>query len=619
MSSSTTPSDSSPGEDRSPAGAWVERIKHDLVYRRSGQALLAMTAGVLTGLACVAFYYMIIGWEYLMTGYTDYAVQDGANHGWLGIGPWFVIFTPVISALIYGPIVQKWAPTTRGLGIPEVMLAVRRNGGKLPRNVWFIKVFAAALTIGGGGSVGKEGPVVQTGAAVSSLVGSRLNMPAQRVMILVTCGAAAGVSATFNAPLAAAVFALEVILVKFSAEVFGMAVISSVSSAVVSRALLGDRFIISLPGTYTMGSQLDLWAVPIVGLVAGLGGVLLSKTLYLMTDIFDKIDNGPEWRRPVVGGFLLGAGLWMFPELYGTSTDLQAQALTGEFTAGTLLMYAGLKILFASYTVAMGGAGGVFAPSLFVGATIGTAIGIFIDPLTSSSPAVFGVIGMGAAFAGAARAPMAAVLIIIEMTGQYSLVLPLMLAIVIATGASRFLTRKTIYTEKLIRRGDDLDDPVNATLMGRNEARALMGPVPGIIKSTQSVPEASHVMRSSESTLLPVVDEDDKFIGCVSSLELATANLSEDTPPTVADLHLEPTSVPASAMPSVFMQRMLGSRVAGLPVVENGEVIGWISSEDLVRRVYRQQRRALDQRESESSWGSRWQQRRKHRDVPQEE
>ncbi|MDO5048419.1 MAG: chloride channel protein [Actinomycetaceae bacterium] len=594
---------------------WVERLKHDLVYRRSGQAVLALTAGTLTGLACVLFYYMIIGWEYLMTGFTDYAVQGHARHGWLDLGPWFVIFVPVISALIYAPIVQKWAPTTRGLGIPEVMLAVRRKGGKIPRNVWFIKVIAAALTIGGGGSVGKEGPVVQTGAAVSSLVGSRLNMPAQRVMILVTCGAAAGVSATFNAPLAAAVFALEVILVKFSAEIFGMAVIASVSSAVVSRAILGDRFIISLPGSYQMGSQLDLWAVPLVGLVAGLGGVALSKTLYLLTDIFNKIDSGPEWRRPVLGGFVLGVGLWIFPELYGTSTDLQAQALTGEFTAGVLLMYAGLKILFTSYTIAMGGTGGVFAPSLFVGATIGTAIGIFIDPLTSSNPAVFGVIGMGASFAGAARAPMAAVLIIIEMTGQYSLVLPLMLAIVIATGVSRFITRKTIYTEKLIRRGDDLDDPVNATLMGRNQARSLMGPVPGIIRVDQSIPEASQIMRSSESSVLPVVDEGGKFVGNVSSLELATARLAEDTPPTVADLHLEKTSVPASAMPSVFMQRMLGSHVAGLPVVEDGEVIGWISAEDLVHRVYRQQRRAMEKRDSESSWGSRWQERRRNRDI----
>ena len=123
MSSPTTASEPSPEGNK----GWVERIKHDLVYRRSGQAVLAMTAGILTGLACVLFYYMIIGWEYLMTGFTDYAVQGGANHGWLGIGPWFVIFTPVISALIYAPIVQKWAPTTRGLGIPEVMLAVSQR------------------------------------------------------------------------------------------------------------------------------------------------------------------------------------------------------------------------------------------------------------------------------------------------------------------------------------------------------------------------------------------------------------------------------------------------------------------------------------------------------------
>lgn len=591
------------------------RFRHLLVYRRTGQAAVAVTAGALTGLMVVFMHYLIIGWEYLMTGYTDYAPTGGAAHGWLGIGSWFVIFTPVISALIYGPLMQKWAPTTRGLGIPEVMLAVRRNGGDMPRNVWFIKVIAAALTIGGGGSVGKVGPVVQTGAAISSMIARRLRMPVKRVMVLVACGAAAGVSATFNAPLAAAVFAMEVILVQFSAEIFGLAVLSSVSSVLVSRAILGDKFIISLPGAYNLESQLDLWAVPLVGLLCGLTGLLLSKTLYLLADLLDRIDRGPEWRRPVVGSIFLGLGLWMFPELFGTSTTIQTEALLGAYTASALLLHAGLKILFSTYTVAIGGAGGLFAPSMYIGAIVGTAIGMYLEPLTSTSPAVFGVIGMGACFAGAIRAPMAAVLLIIEMTGQYGLILPLMLAIVIATGTSRFLSRKTIYTEKLIRRGDILDDPVDATLMGNNAAKTLMGPVPGLIATTNTIPEASQIMRSAESSLLPVVDEEGKFVGTVSSMELASARLSDDTPPTVADLHLSTASVPASATPSVFMQRMLATHVAGMPVVESGEVIGWISSEELVRRMYREQRRALERREAESSWGSRWQQRHANRDI----
>lgn len=592
---------------------WLSRL---FIVYRFGQAFLAIVIGILTGLVCVLFHGLIVGWSTLMTGFSDYAATFGAYHGTWRIGTWFLIFTPVISALVYGPIVQKWAPSTRGIGIPEVMLAVRRKGGRISKRVMFIKVFAAAITIGGGGGVGKEGPVVQAGAAVGSWVGTRLNMPTRQLIILVTCGSAGGVAATFNAPLAAAVFALEVIILKFNAEVFSMTVLSSVSAAVVSRSILGDAFVITLPKDLVLTSSVDLWAVALIGALAGLMGVLLSKVLYLMTDIIDSIYHGPEWARPVIFGFGLGAALWVFPMMYGTSTSLQTQALIGKYTIGFLLMLAFLKVIFTSYTIAMGGSGGIFAPSLFIGASTGAAIGQFLDPLTNSDPGVFGVIGMGAAFAGAARAPMAAVLIILEMTGQYSLILPLMLAIVIATAISRILTRKTIYTEKLMRRGDNLDDPVNATLLGRNTAKELMGPVPGTISSQATIRDAASIMHSAEATILPVLDEDDKFVGCVSSLELAAAHLQDDPPQTVMDLHLTETSIPSSAFPSVFMQRILASHVAGLPVIESGKVIGWISAEDLVYRIYRQQRRALEARESETSWGSRWLERHRKTTTP---
>ncbi|MDO5720092.1 MAG: chloride channel protein [Actinomycetaceae bacterium] len=585
---------------------------------RGGQAVLAVAVGILTGLVCVLFHGLIVGWSRIMSGFPDYAAVYGHVHGTLGWGTWFLLFTPVISALIYGPVVHKWAPSTGGIGIPEVMLAVRRKGGRITKRIMFIKVFAAALTMGGGGSVGKEGPVVQAGAAVGSWVGTRLHLPTRQLIILVTCGSAGGVAATFNAPLAAAVFALEVIIVRFNAEVFSMAVLSSVSSAVVARAILGDAFMITLPRDLELSSSIDLWAVALIGVLAGLMGVLLSKTLYAMTDLFDAIHRGPEWTRPVIFSFGLGFGLWMFPMMYGTSTSLQTHALMGRYTVGFLLMLAFLKVIFTSYTISMGGSGGIFAPSLFIGATTGAAIGQLLDPLTNSDPGVFGVIGMGAAFAGAARAPMAAVIIILEMTGQFSLILPLMLAIVIATAVSRSLTRKTIYTEKLMRRGDNLDDPVNATLLGRNAAKTLMGPVPGTIAHTASIAHAASIMTSAEATILPVLDENDKFVGCVSSLEIASAQLQDEIPESVMDLHLTKTSIPATAFPSVFMQRILANHVAGLPVLEEGKVIGWIAAEDLVNRMYRQQRRALEARESESSLGSRWLDRQRKKHTPDE-
>ncbi len=585
------------------------------IAHRSAQAAVAAIIGVSTALVCVAFHFLIISWSSLMTGYQDYAHHAATRIDIWSPAPWWIIAVPVVSGLVYGPVVHRWAPAARGLGIPEVMLAVRRRGGQIPRSVMFVKVLAAAITIGGGGSVGKEGPVVQAGATVGSLVGSFLQMPQRRLVILVSCGSAAGIAATFNAPLAAAVFVLEVILVEFNAEVFGMTVISSVSSAVVSRALIGDAFIIDLPSDLVLASQTDLWAVALVGFVCAFGGLALSKTLYWMSDQVERLYHGPQWALPALGGLGLGLGLWAFPMLYGTSTRVQTAALVGEFTITTLLALAALKILFTSYTLAIGGSGGIFTPSLFIGAMLGSALGLSIANWTQSEPGLFGIIGMGAAFAGAARAPMAAVLIIVEMTGQYSLTLPLMLAVVIATGTSRFLTRKTIYTEKLVRRGEQLDDPVNSTLLGRNQARNLMSPVPGTIHADASLDEAFEAMRAAEVALLPVVDEDGAFLGCVSSLELASARLRNPLPQRARDLQLSTISVEADTLPSIVMQRMLGSHVAGIPVLEGDKLIGWLSTEDLVGRIDRQQRQALEQREAESSWGSRWQERRRARHL----
>ncbi|MDO5721225.1 MAG: chloride channel protein [Actinomycetaceae bacterium] len=583
------------------------------IGHRSAQALLAVLIGAATALVCVAFHFLIISWSAFMTSETDFAATASQRPNIWSPGPVWLIVVPAISGLVYGPIVHRWAPAARGIGIPEVMLAVRRRGGQIPRAVMFVKVFAAAITIGGGGSVGKEGPVVQAGATVGSLVGSFFQMPRRRLVILVSCGSAAGIAATFNAPLAAAVFVLEVILVEFNAEVFGMAVLASVSSAVVSRSIIGDAFVIDLPSDLVLESQTDLWAVALVGLVCTFGGLALSKTLYWLSDIFERLYRGPQWAQPALGGLILGVGLWLFPMLYGTSTQVQTSALVGEFAITTLMALAALKILFTSYTIAMGGSGGIFAPSLFIGAMLGSAIGLLLSNWTFSEPGLFGIIGMGAAFAGAARAPIAAVLIIVEMTGQYSLTLPLMLAVVIATFTSRFFTRHTIYTEKLVRRGEQIDDPVNMTLLGRNQARNLMGPVPGTVNAATSLEDAFKEMSAAEVTVLPVVDDEGVFIGCVSSLELASGRLRKPEPQRVRDLHLTTVSVDADTLPSIVMQRMLGSHVAGVPVLEDGRLVGWLSTEDLVERIYRQQRQAIAQREQETSWGSRWQEKRRKR------
>ncbi|MDU6111988.1 MAG: chloride channel protein [Winkia neuii] len=581
--------------------SWFTKLIRD---HRFALAIMAGVVGLTCGLASVVFHWCIAGWTYLMTGYTDYTEHPGASHGYLGVGTWFLLIVPVLSALLYGPLIQKWAPTARGHGIPEIMLAVRRKGSRIPGRIAIVKIIASAMTLGGGGSVGREGPIAQVGAAIGSKLATLTGLPSQRIILLAGVGAGAGIAATFNAPLAGAMFALEVILVKFSAETFGMAVVASVSASIVSHYFIGNTPVVALPQNLSWDSDIALAPAAAVGILAGLAGLAFSKILYALEDAVNWVYRGPEWARPAIGSVLLGLALLVFPYMYGSGYPIQVNALTGKYTIGMLAALLVARILFTSYTIAIGGSGGVFAPSLFVGAITGAIVGELISPDDPLFIGTLGVIGMAAAFAGAARAPITAVLIIVEMTGQYDLILPVMLAVVIAVGISRFLTRETIYTAKLFRRGDTLDEPVDHTLVGRHAAKELMEPVPLTLDSAESVKSAlTQLHRTGESTAL-VTDKEGNFVGLATPLALSAAQ-GADEDAVIGEAQLDTSHVLSADLPSEVLSVMLNSRMSAVPVIEDGKAIGWISQRALVSRMYREQRRAIAAGK-QSSWGSRW-------------
>ncbi|WP_239519488.1 chloride channel protein [Arcanobacterium phocisimile] len=575
---------------------------------RSTLAIVAAVIGAVVGLASVVFHYCIEGWTYLMTGYSDYSAHPGASHGLAGWGSWFIALTPVISGFLYGPMITKWAPSARGHGIPEVMLAVKRKGGKIPGAVAVVKIIASALTLGGGGSVGREGPIVQVGAALGSSIANKLHLTTRQVVLFVGCGSAAGIAATFNAPLAGAVFALELILINFTAETFGMCVIAAVASSLVGHAFLEDVPVVAIPYVLRVGNSIDFILIILVGFIAALAGLGFSKILYAVEDLIDAIYHLPEWARPGIGGIAIGIMLFFLPEMYGSGYPIQLDALEGKYAIGFLLLLALMRAIFTATTIGIGGSGGVFAPTLFIGAMVGSAFGQAIAPLTSTSASVFGVIGMGAAFAGAARAPMTGVLIIIEMTGQYSLIMPMMLAVVVATATSRFLTRKTIYTTKLIRRGDILDDPVDHTLVGRVPAAKLMTPVPATVTTSATIREANHVLVRTRGTRIPVTDDDGKYVGCFTALiwaHVSTEGISPDTPLSAIDL--DHTHITPEMLPTQVLSSLIDNNASAVVVVNDDETIaGWVTQRDLVRLIHKQQRAALSTIENESSFGSRW-------------
>ncbi|MGE0026566.1 MAG: chloride channel protein [Thermoleophilia bacterium] len=537
--------------------------------------------GVGAGLGAIAFRELVLGLTRVFTGHEDYGAQGLADHALLGIGPWFLLLAPVVGGLLYGPLLSRFAPEARGHGVPEVMLAVARDGGRIRPRVALVKALASGLCIGSGGSVGREGPIVQIGAALGSALGQMARLPASRLRLLVACGAAGGIAATFNAPIAGVFFALEVILRDWAVGSFGTVVISAVAADAISRAALGDAVVIAVPEFHVHSPwQYLLFAcLGVVGMVVGLS---FTRLLYGMEDLADRIWRGPQWARPAVGGLLLGALLLAMPQLYGVGYGVLLKGVTGGYATTFLLALLAGKMVATSLTLAIGGSGGVFAPSLFMGAMVGTAYGDVVHglvPGVAGAPGAYGVVGMAAVFAAAARAPVTAVMIMIELTGGYGIVLPLMLGVVVAAGLAELITRDTIYTLKLRRRGIDIDQAA-APLTGVCVADA-MAPAPSSVAATAPLAAVLEVLTREDGDAVPVVDAGGRHMGVVSGL---------DAERTLAGGRTAPAGSLAADMPTLREDddltvaiRGLAEAPWGLPVLSDGAVVGWVSHRDVVR------------------------------------
>lgn len=422
--------------------------------------LAVVVVGLGAGVGAIVFRELIFGFTRLFTGQQDYTASPGAPLPWLPeAGRWFLLAVPVVGGLLYGPLVHRFAREARGHGVPEVMLAVAEGGGRIRPRVAVVKSLASALCIGSGGSVGREGPIVQIGSALGSSLGQWLRVPDSHLRLLVACGAAGGISATFNAPVAGVFFALELILLDFSVVPFVVIALASVLANAVARGVEGAHTFLALP-TFGMGSAWELLVFAAVGVVGGLVGVLFTRTLYGAEYLVDRFWRGPEWLRPAVGGIALGAVLLALPQMYGVGYPVLERAVNGGYVAGFLVILLVGKLVATSLTLAIGGSGGVFAPSLFLGAMAGSLLASGLGAFGPGGPTgSVALVGMAAVLAGATRAPITAVVIVAEITGEWTLVLPLMIGVAAATIVSRQLQTETIYTEKLARRGIQLAPP----------------------------------------------------------------------------------------------------------------------------------------------------------------
>jgi CIC family chloride channel protein len=428
----------------------VDRLLHLKVNETQVLLLSRLVIGVGAGLGAVAFRELISGFTFLFFDLLRPALARL-------LGPYAVILLPAIGGLVFGPLIYVFAREAKGHGVPEVMLAVAQQGGRIRPVVAAVKSVASAICIGSGGSVGREGPIVQIGSALGSTWGQLFRMSESRMRTLVACGAAGGIAATFNAPIAGVFFALEVILGDFSTRAFGIVVIASVTAAVVGRSVFGN--VPAFPVPASQGVQVGEFPFYLVlGLLGALAGVALTRTLYWCEDRFDALTL-PEYLKPVLGGLLLGALGFFLPQVFGVGYPAMSAALAGRYALGLLALLVVAKMLAVSLTIGSGGSGGVFAPSLFIGAMLGEAYGDFLHgviPGIVAHASTYGLVGMAAVFAGAARAPITAIIILFELTGDYAVILPLMIVVVLSTILADVVSKETIYTLKLKRRGIEL-------------------------------------------------------------------------------------------------------------------------------------------------------------------
>jgi len=519
---------------------------------RLGLVVMALGVGVLAGFGAVGFRWLIFAVTWLVTGHQQFGQQGrvGSLHlPWLGI--WFLLLIPVVGGLIYGPLVNRFAREARGHGVPEVMLAVTENGGRIRPPVTIVKAIASAVCIGFGGSVGREGPIVQIGSAFASTLGQWVRMSETRLRIIVACGAAGGIAATFNAPLTGLFFGFEIILREFSVDALFATILSAVSADLVSRAFFGSGpFFSQMPHDLTITHAYAYLLVAVLGFAAGLIGVGFKTVLYKLEDIVDDLWKGrPEWARPAVGGLALGLLLLALPQMYGVGYPVMNGVVAGHVVLWLLVILMVGKIAAASVTLSIGGSGGVFAPSLFIGAAGGMAFGVVAHDLFGSAvgpPALYAILAMGGVFAGAAQAPLTAIASVAEMTGNFSIIPAIMLTIGIAVAVSKRITYGSIYTTKLLRRGIDIERPTPSSVLqlltvadamqplsqadghnvlvkredqvehgqlGRDQWRSLIGPVtdmqePQALQADESLEQALRQLALFGRVGLPVLSSD---------------------------------------------------------------------------------------------------------------
>ncbi|MDY6791522.1 MAG: chloride channel protein [Thermodesulfobacteriota bacterium] len=487
-------------------------------------AVLAVFVGLAGGFGAVGFRYLINFFQLLAYG------SDGNLLDLVSSIPWYIrVIIPAIGGLVVGPMVYFLAREAKGHGVPEVMESVALKSGLIRKRLVVIKSLASAICIGTGGSVGREGPIVQIGSAIGSTIGQLLKISADRMRTLVGCGAAAGIAATFNAPIAGSMFALEIILGDFGLATFSPIVISSVIATAVSRHFLGDAPAFIVPA-YELVSAWEFPLYVTLGLFCALVAVTFTKTLYRMEDIFDGL-KFPEYLKAILGGVILGVISLLFPQILGVGYGAIDLSLSQAYAWWLMLVLVLCKILATSITIGSGGSGGIFAPSLFIGAMAGGFFGTVVHdlfPSVTASAGAYSIVGMGAVVSATTHGPLTALLMLFEMTGDYKIILPLMITCIISNIVGRQLLKESIYTLKLMRRGINLEEGKEVNVLKSIKVSEVMNTDVETITEALGLERLAEIISKSKYNSFPVVKDGNKLSGIISFYDYNEAIFDEN-------------------------------------------------------------------------------------------
>jgi len=490
--------------------------------------------------------------------------------------PWYLkICIPALGGLIVGPIIYFFAPEAKGHGVPEVMASLIQKGGKIRPRVAFIKAIASSITIGTGGSVGREGPIIQIGASIGSTIGQILNFSTRRTKTLLACGAAAGIAAAFNAPIAGILFALELLVLDFSAEKLIPIAISSVISTSISRSLEGNFAAFSVP-SYSMISSYELIFYGMLGALAGIASFIFIKVLYFSEEIFDNKFKIPGYLKPLIGGAILGIISIYFPNIIGMGYDSINLALQGKLLITISIILIFVKILATSVTLGFGGSGGIFAPALFMGAMLGSMFGGIIHgwfPDISAGPGAYALVAMAGLVAGTTRAPITAIIIVFEMTSDYHIILPLVIVCVISTYISANLSRESIYTLKLVLRNINIKEGTQNNVIETLSVKDVIKTDTVTINVGENLEDILDKSIRNTNPVLSVTDNNNRLKGIISLSELLHLfkNKEELNELVIATDIMNSTIIPLTIEDNCFtaVEQMREYDIEGIPVVNN--------------------------------------------------